>query len=605
MDGINQPNSFEVKNLENTETPKKKLGLISLFSKKNLPKTLIIVFVVLILMFIGAILWGQNSFSKSKVSINVEISKDIASGDEVEFKIKYENNNRVNLNDANLIIAYPTGTFDINGKELFQEARNIGTINRKSNGEETFKARFVGQKGDIKNLSIKLDYLPQNISSRFENSSSARIEINSTLIEINIEGSEKAVNGQDVNYVIEYENKSEQDFFNLRIEIDYSSDFELKESNPEPINGVWEIESLEVGEKGIIDLIGVLQGLEMENKILKTTIGKQENGKFIQYSQAEFVTQISPSPILLNIKARNHDDDCILNIGQSISYDVEFKNNTDVALRELILKVYLDSRAFDFKTVENNKGFFDSRDNSIIWSGADVSELNLLEPNQSGKLSFSINLMRSIPIFNNNDKNFELIAISEIQTLTIPEKFSVSELRFTDKLTCKLNSTLDLITEVYYYEPEAGIINQGPIPPSVGQLTNYTVHWQIVNTSNDIENVRVSAFLPQGIEWSNFYLNDNSNTNVQYNERTKEVVWEIPYISSGTGIFKEWYELVFQIGLRPSVNQIATMPILINESSIEGKDNFTQNILKDFTPAVSTSLPDDPMTSSEDGKVKE
>jgi len=416
------------------------------------------------------------------------------------------------------------------------------------------------------------------------------------------------VNAQDVSYVIEYENKTEKDFSDLRIEIEYSNDFEFKESNPEPVenNNIWEIEKLISKEKGIIDLMGVLQGQEMENKILKATIGKMENGKFIQYSQSEFITQISQSPILLNLKAKNTEEDCIINSGREINYEIEFKNNTDVALKELILKTYLDGKAFDFETIKlNKKGFFDSRDNSIIWSGADIPELNLLEPNQSGKTEFSIKLRESIPIFDSNDKNFTVTALADIETLTIPAKFSVSELRFTKKLVCKVNSTLDLITEVFYYEPRQGIINIGPIPPMVDQLTNYTVHWKIANTTSDVENARVFTVLPQGIEWSNFYLNDKSNTNVTYNERTKEIVWEIPYISSGTGVFKAWHELVFQIGLRPSINQIGASPVLINSSSIEAKDTFTNNILRDFTPAVNTNLPDDPNISSTDGKVRE
>jgi len=356
------------------------------------------------------------------------------------------------------------------------------------------------------------------------------------------------------------------------------------------------------GEKKTIEIKGMLQGQEGENKILKAVIGREENDVFLQYSQMEYITQISPSPLLLDIQGV--EENC--NAGQKLNYAIEFRNNTEIALSELILKVYFEDGIFDFTSVDlEGVGFFDSRDNVITWSGAEVPILNLLEPNQSGKVEFSINIKDSLPIYSYDHKNFEAKVLAEIETLTIPSSFSVSELKIQRELACKINSHLDLDTKVYYYEPEQGIINTGPIPPRVDQLTTYTVHWQIANTSNDLEDVKVYAILPQGIEWSNYSINDVPGSQVLYNERTKEVSWEIDRVIAGAGITIPIYELIFQIGLRPSVNQVGSTPTLINESSIDGTDKFTNKLLKDFTPEVTTSLPDDSKISSNQGRVQQ
>ncbi|MFZ5559261.1 MAG: hypothetical protein ACOZAL_00485 [Patescibacteria group bacterium] len=578
---------------------KKGGGLASLFNKKNLPKTLVVIIFIFVLVALAAIIWGRHSFSQANVEISIKTPKDIASGEEVVFTVGYKNNNRVNLNDAYLIINYPSGVFSLEGKEIYQEQRNLRTIQRKTQGQESFKVRFIGEKGEIKNIVATLDYQPQNINSRFENSASDRIEINSVLISIDIQGPENAMSGQDVNYLIEYENKTNENISNLRIEVVYSEDFKIKNSNPKPIEGsnnIWLLDVLKAKEKKSINLDGTLEGEEGEDKILKVTISRIENEEFFQYSRLEYSTKIAPSPLLLFINLEGiEEEDCNINPGQNLNYKIEFKNNTDVALGELILKLHLEDSVFDFRSIKlgGGVGFFDSRQNLITWGGGEVSLLNLLEPNQSGSVNFSINLKKPIPMSSYNDKNFQAEVAGEIGTLTVPAKFAVSELKITKELSCKINSEIDIKTKAYYYEPAPGIFNTGPFPPKVDELTTFTVHWQITNGSNDLEDVKVTAILPQGINWSNYYLNKISNSQVYYNERTKEVVWEIEKVPAGTGFILPAYELIFQIGLRPSINQIGQTPTLINETSLEAKDAFTGIILKDFSSEVDTSLPDD------------
>jgi hypothetical protein len=593
-----------------SEIKPKENGFKKFFNKRNLPKTSAILIIVGILIIIGAVLWGRSSFSRSKVDLSIKVPNNIASGEEVILTIEYKNNNRVALNDTHLRMNYPQGTFSLDGKELFQEDKNLGTIGKKAQGEESFKVRFLGEKGNTKNITARLEYRPENINSKFENSVSAKAEINTVLIGIHIEGSEKAVAGKEVAYAIEYENKTEETVNNLRIKLEYPDDFSFKNADPAPKSkdetNIWEISSLKPGEKKTIDLNGVLNGQEMENKIIRGYIGWIEDDNFLQYSQSEFVTQISPAPILLAVSINGIENDCKIDSGQVLSYKINFKNNTDVALSELILEVQLRDSIFDVRDIDlGGKGFFDSRANTITWSGADISALTLLEPNQSGEVNFSIKIKKDLPIFNFNDKNFTASIIVEIQTLTVPAKFAGTELKFENELSCKINSRLGLTTKVYYNEPSQGIYNTGPIPPRVDNLTTYTVHWQITNVSNDLDGARVKTVLPQGINWTNYQINKSNKGLVSYNERTKEVIWDIGKIPAGIGVTMPIYELIFQIGLTPSVNQIGQSPVLINESIAEGRDVFTNNNLTATNSSVNTSIPDDPGIGYSGGRVVE
>jgi len=606
---------FQIKQIEPQQIPeqepelkKKRGGLVSLFHRKNLPRTVFSIIFILLLIAIGAIIWGQIKFSKNNIQINVKTPQDIASGKEFTLTVEYINDNRVNLNDAYLIIDYPSGVFSIEGEELPREQRNLQIIRKKSSGREDFKVRFVGDKGEFKNVNVRLEYRPQNISSRFENSVSARIEINSVLIAIKIDGPDNVMSGQEAGYLIEYENKTNREISDLRIEIDYNEDFKIKETNPEPVKGsknIWQVSTLKAGEKRAINLTGTLEGNEGEDKIVRATIGWVENEQFLLYSRSEYNTKIAASPLLLFAELEGIDEEgCNINSGDHLTYKISFKNNTDVAFKELILKTFLEDSVFDFRKVNlGGTGFFDSRQSIITWAGGEVPMLDLLEPGNSGEVKFTVDLKKPIPMSGYNAKNFQAKIISEIGTLTVPAKFAISELKITKELSCKINTDLNVKSKAFYYDPLPSILNKGPLPPKVDEETTYAIHWEITNSTNDAESVRVSSVLPQGITWLNYYINKVSNSQIYYNERTKEVTLEIPKIPAGVGYTLPVYEFIFQISLTPSINQIGQAPLLINDTIIEGRDTFTNINLRGESSDVSTTIPDDPKAAYIYGRV--
>jgi len=590
------PKQTEIKPEIKPQKPKMR-GLINLFTRKNLPKTLAVI--ILISGAVAAISFfvGRQSFDTGNVKLSISAPSSISSGEETILKVNYINDNRVDLKDIYLVIDYPSNTFSSDGKEIFQERKSLDNIAKKSQGTEEFKVRFVGDKGDTKSVTAKLDYQPVNISSRFESTTSSRIEINSVSVSITVDGSQKAISGQEANYLITFENKTEEDIHDLQLELVYDKDFKFENADPAPqdqTNNLWQVPLLKKGEKRSINLIGILSGNEGESKSLKVIAGRTENDIFIQYSQLEYLTLIAPSPLLLNLTLENSPEDCNVNPGQILKYRIEFKNNADVPLRELILKAYLQDSVFNVRNIQlGNVGFFDSRENTVTWSGGDIPALKLLEPNQSGDVSFTISLKKPIPMDNYNDKNISTDVSAEIGTKTVPAKFAVPELKITRDLTCKINSVVDLKTKGYYYESNPKFTNSGPIPPKVNSLTTYTIHWQIINGSNDINDVRINSGLPEGIEWMNNYVNNVPDSTFDYDERTNDLVWIIPKLPAGVGYVLPVYEVIFQVGLRPSINQVGTVPTLIKDSTLSGKDSFTGIDLSDTASSVNTSLPDD------------
>ncbi len=576
--------------------------------KKNKHILIAIVGIIVILVIVVGFLFIRNwfTFSKNNVELEVDYPAEINSGENIEFTISYHNKNRIKLEDVQLTINYPSGVYLKNHQEINQQVVEIGEIPAQQKGSKKFNIRMVGEKGSIKRGEARLSYHPQGIGSVYQNQASFKMEIISVLVDVFLTVPEKAISGGKMHYILDYINNSDIDFSNLKIELEYPSDFVFQESTPEPDqeNNIWEIDSLGQGERGNIKVTGILEGDQGETKKLNASIYQVEDKKELKYTQVSAVTKISSSPLLVNLFLNNKEEGGTIDAGQKLDYKIEFKNNSDIALSQLTLKAYLEGEMLNFKSLKlDQKGFFDSLNNVITWSASGASSLSLLPPGESGIISFSLEAYDNFVINSLDDKNFKIKVRTELETLNVPTQLNLDKLKVEKILTSKVNSKVSLNAKGYHRETTSDLGNSGPIPPEVNKPTTYTIHWQIINSSNDLEDIRVSAVLPEGIKWTNKHSSVGSGENLEFNSRINQIVWEIDKIYAGTGHLRPVRELVFQIELTPSLIQVGSRPILINESRLTAIDLFTEKSLKAFSSAIDTSLPDDPTIDFSDSKV--
>jgi len=134
--------------------------------------------------------------------------------------------------------------------------------------------------------------------------------------------------------------------------------------------------------------------------------------------------------------------------------------------------------------------------------------------------------------------------------------------------------------------------NSGPIPPKAEQETTYTIVWNLSNTANNISDAKVRSTLPA---WVRFIGPISPPTeNLTYDPATREVIWEVGGIPASTGITGDSREVSFKVGLMPSLSQVGTSPVLINETTLTGRDDFAKVNVQVSKLALSTLLINDP-----------
>ena len=296
----------------------------------------------------------------------------------------------------------------------------------------------------------------------------------------------------------------------------------------------------------------------------------------------------------------NNQPSITVNPGDFLQFKIGYKNNTSIALSDVVLKAKLDGLMYDFSSLKT-KGFYSGSDNTITWNAGNTAEFKNLEPAAMGEVEFQITVKPRYVIRTFRDKNFLLQVLATMETPTVPPSLAVKLLSVSSDLALKVNTKAELKTKGYYYD--AVIKNSGPLPSKVGQTTTYTVHWQVTNYSNDLDKVIVKTVLPEGVGWLNKKAGAGAAT-LEYNDRTSELTWNIGKLPAGTGVLLDPHEVIFQVALTPSIKNINTIMPVISDSNLTAEDIFTGINITAMAPALKTDMPDDSGVGFTKGRIQ-
>ncbi|MDD5084089.1 MAG: hypothetical protein PHT88_04165 [Candidatus Moranbacteria bacterium] len=535
------------------------------------------IIIAVALAYFVAVRIQQSSFNSDRVTLKVDGPTSVSGSESSLFVFSLSNVNRSELTDAELTLTYPENfrpdamdNMSINGSS---SQIHIGTIAPHSQGKIELRGKFVGSKGSLAYIKGVLRYKPENASSSFQAESQIGVTIQSPSIKLSMEAPLEVASGGVVEYRVDYTNMSDVPFDNLRLKVEYPAGFHFQEATPKTSEGeaIWYVGTLSSGQSGSVRIVGTVDGTKDETKILTAHIGMlQGNGELLAYSDSERLTKIVASPISVQQTANNLNQ-LSVNPGSVIRYDVRYRNDGQIGLRNVIITVAVDGSALDYSKLQPSGGAFDDVKRIITWKASDVHELANLAPGKEGTVSFSVPVLSMLPVKTDADKNFVITSVAKVDSPDIATPTGSNKIIGSNTLRVKVNSGVDIQVATIYQD---GVIpNAGPNPPVLGQETTYTIHWRAFNGSNDADKGVVSAYLPTGIRWIGKV--SPSSENITYNERTNQITWNVGNIQSGIGSIRPIREVMFQVGLTPQVNQVGSTTPLLGETTFTAHDLFT------------------------------
>ncbi len=535
---------------------------------------------------VGYYYYEKNFYSKEILKLEILGPEKAHALEEVEYIVRYKNNGDVTLEEPELVFQYPENAVPL-GEESRRAVRELEDIYPGEEKTISFKCRLLGKEGGVEKAFVSLRYKPKNLKAFYESETTLSTEIDFVPLTFEIDLPSKVEAGRDFDFYINYFSNSDWPLSDLTIKMDYPQDFEFISSQPKGIEkNEWNLSLLNKTEGGRIEIKGRLNGEIKKEEIFHASLGIWKEGKFILLKEALRGAEIVRASLSI-FQQINGSSDYVASPGDLLHYEIFFRNIGEEPFHNLFLVADLEGKAFDFESLKTNLGEFNKNDGSIVWDWRKVPKLQFLGQGEEGKVEFWIALKDKWDIDSSQEKNAFL-----------KNKVLISQTK--EEFITKVNSKLEVAQKGYYNEEVFG--NSGPLPPRAGEATTYTVIWQVKNYYNDLENVKIKGFLPQGVSLTGKIFPEDAK--ITFDSQSREIIWQVGDMEAGDGILKPAPNVAFQVSLTPSDSQKGDTALIIGAARATGEDKWTEKEIESICPEIDTSLPDDSTVTEEKGIVQ-
>ncbi|MEI7809954.1 MAG: hypothetical protein WCI41_00130 [bacterium] len=566
--------------------------------KKTMPKKFFIFSILFFILAMGYAAYmffaGGNIVSNDNIDIAVLGNTFTAGGEELPIQIEITNKNNSLLELADLVVEYPKGSSgDVTG-DVERLRDSLGTIPAGAVKSDTMKVILFGEQGSTRQIKVSLEYRVEGSNAIFVKDKTFDVTISSAPIDLAVDAPAEVSPNQQINLDVKATVNATKAASKILVRIDYPVGFQFTSAKPMPSigNNIWNLGDLSPGSISDIAVTG---------KMIDVSDGEEKT--FNVYSGTQSDSDSTVIGVVFNslgktvlVKKPFIEADLIINgVNQNtyatdattpIQGQIRWANNLDTKVTDFRIVAKLSGNALNRNTISSTDGFYDSSKDSIIWDKNSVQDFNEVNPGDSGIVSFSVT---PTSLFSDSGGMLVDPTVNVELTVNGTQAIDNSVLTNTDSRIIKIISDVGLSSKALYYS--GAFTNTGPIPPKVEKETTYTINWSLSNTSNSISKAQVRSSLPQ---WARFVgVISPATEDLKFDPNTKQIIWNVGSIAKGTGITGADNQVSFQIAITPSLSQVGSAPIILNDTVLTGHDDFANVDVQVNKSSLNTRLSSD------------
>ncbi len=589
---------------------------------------------LLLLIGIGAVAWlGYWVFMQfapaeirealtdtGGVSITIEAPDQVQAGEVVEYVITYENKKRVAINNISLNVLYPSGlrfadaaplplalmTDEADGAAADTTPRreddwSLGSLAAGQSGTVTITGTLVGEAGSNQNLWAVLAYEPENFSSQFQTEASAKVVIAESPIAVTITGSDQVGTDETAELTISYENASQQTVPAAFIELGAPDSFDVSDAQPQLDDRQrWQLGDVAPGDTGELYVKGTFAANASGSQEFVIRLYTAEDDGDVLLSETPHEVILVSGDLLVELKLNGSADNQTAAFGDVLQYSLTYQNAGSQAFEDLTASVFFSATADVVEWTTLNDRYDGTPDEFeagrlVTWTGEEVPNLARLEPGEKGVIDFSVRLSRSAEGLSGE---VAVRNVASIRIGAIAEEAVQIESR-SNSLLVELNSDLSLDAFARYFADDGSSLGSGPIPPKVDETTYYVVQWQLDNSVHEVNNVVVSATLPEGVQWAG--VTDIAVGSMEYELNSRRVTWVINRMPLDLSLD---YIAQFEVSITPAGKDVGKVLALTGDHAVKATDAATKATIEFTKGSLTTDLTRDPLAQDK-GLVQE
>lgn len=539
---------------------------------------------------------GGNTVSNNNIDISVIGNNFTGGGDDLPLIVGVTNKNNSDLELADLVVEYPKGSSGDLSSNTTTFRESLGNISAGAVRNENLKIVLFGEQGSVRPVKISLEYRVAGSNAIFVKDTMYQVNINSTPINISVDSPSTISPNQDITLNVKVILNATKAVPNALLKLDYPAGFQFTKAVPAPSfgNNIWTLGDLAPGAEHDIAVTGkMVDVFDGEQKTFNISSGSQS-------SSDKSVIDIVFNAIKDTITIKKAFIEAVISVNgvsqreyatdwkTPISAEIHYVNNLDTVINDLSITAKFSGNAYDRKTINVQQGFYDSGTDTIIWDKSLVNNLAQISPGEAGSVFFSVAplaLYGTGGILVDPTINIEV----DIAGKQAVQGFAVNQLTNSSSSIIRIISDVGFSAKAFHYS--GPFTNTGPIPPKVGEPSTYTITWSLSNTANSISKTQINSTLPP---WMSFVGPISpSSEDLTFNPSTKEIIWNADRIDRGAGITGPARTVSFQVSFTPSLSQVGSVPILVNDAILTAHDDFANVDVRVNKSGVNTKLDSD------------
>lgn len=522
------------------------------------------VIIIAVLAFFALQPGDPTNPGEANVVVAIDAPQSAASGSEVIYKIKMENQDKAKLIKLELELVYPDGMEYVSSSPKAENITGslfaVPDLTSGQNAVVIVKAVAQGSINEEKRLLARLHYHYSNFNSEFIKESSTTVRLVASDVALEMEGPQTTNNSETVNYVLNYANNSEKDIPNARVEITYPENFSFADSTPKPSLGknIWNVGNLAKGQSAKINFQGSFSSAQPGQSQTFTANFQvlDAGGNYYTQATTTYTTTIAAVPLVVTLSLEDPNQS-LVNPGDTLRYLVKYQNTGSVAATGVNIVATIDLKAIEANSIQAEGAT--ANNGTITWTAAGVSNLERLNPNASGTLRFSAKVKN--PAVRDSSKNVAVNTSVKAKSNEYPAFLPGNE------LAVKVSSPATLKGSVKHVA--------GAWPLRVGQSTTMQITVSLTNSTNDFNAATLAGFVPSGVTYDPASVFSKEAASVSYDQASGKVTWKVGVLAAHTGDFNPARSLVFNVSVTPSVSQVGQDVVLFRNISFSAKDMFT------------------------------
>lgn len=593
------PTSWEHEEMP-PEEPEKKMSFLD--------KLLIfagIFFIAAFAFTVYSIGFDNNSISPDNVLIEIDSPSSVSAGDTATFDINIRNQNEVELQNAQLVIVYPSGTRESEntGQELRQDRAEVGTIPANGSADFSSEATLFGERGDMHEISVQLEYRVQDSNAIFLATNKGEIEISEAPISLDISSPTEGSVNELFTMELSVRSNASRRLDDVVLVADYPFGFTANEINPTPNyrDYVWQLGDIEPGDEKEIEIAGRFTNVNAsDQQAFRFDVGTAQVDEDTQIG-----TLFASQDVVVNLREAFMNVALDLSTSRDqrrgtveVSGEIDWQSNLESTVRGGELTATFSGAGFNSSTLVSRNGIVRSSENTITWNSRTNDSLETINPGNNDTKRFNFNTLSTESLVQaGENQSIDIAILMEAQSSndsSLPEVVTTN-MQESIKLPTLVNAQLQTLYE------DGPFVNTGPVPPRVDEPTTYTLKMSVTNTTNEITDASFQAALPAYVEFIDTV--SPASADVTYNDISGRLTWDIGTLPAGAGFTRPPEEVYVQVEILPTSSQAGSRVRLLADPSVSGTDSFTGEMIQLREINVPTTDRNDARASG-DGQIE-